>query len=247
MTDPVAALQHLGLSKYEAEVLVALCRVESATAREVADLTDVPRSQVYGAAEDLADRGLVDVQHGSPRRYRAVSLEDAREQLRRDFEREHERAFDALESLEPAHPEGEERQEEIWTITSESAIDDRVVSFLREAETSVRYGSQPTLYDDAIVDALVETAATATVTVVTNDADVKATFADTPVESTTLPEGLDRGDPPDGRFLVIDDRTVLLSVIDPDGRESAFWSSDTDFAETLVHLLDGHFGDVVDL
>jgi sugar-specific transcriptional regulator TrmB len=61
----------------------------------------VPRSQVYGAADDLEDRGLLDVQQTTPKRYRAVSLEGAREQLRREFEREQEQGFDALAKIEP--------------------------------------------------------------------------------------------------------------------------------------------------
>jgi len=247
MTDPTAALQRLGLSTYEASVFVALQRVDSATASDVADLADVPRSQVYGAAEDLADRGLVDVQHGSPKRYRAVSLSAAREQLRRDFEREHERAFEALEELEASGPGAEERQEEIWTVAGRGTIDARVGGFLADATENVSYGAKPELYDEPVVDALVETADRVPTTVVGVDAAALGRFADTPVETVELPAAFDREGWPNGRFLVIDGRTVLLSVVGPDGEESAFWSSDTDFADVLVNLVDGYFGPNVSL
>ena len=49
------SLQQLGLSQYEAEVFVALVKLGTGTAREVTQITDVPRSQVYGAAEALDD------------------------------------------------------------------------------------------------------------------------------------------------------------------------------------------------
>lgn len=242
MTDPTAALQRLGLAKYEAAVFVALQRVDSATASDVAELADVPRSQVYGAAEDLAERGLVDVQHGSPKRYRAVSLSAARDQLRRDFEREHERAFEALEELEAGGPAHEKRQEEIWTIAGRATIDARVCGFLADASTDVSYGAKPELFDEQVVDALVETADRVPTTVVGVDAAVLERFVDTSVEAVELPAAFDREGWPNGRFLVVDDRTVLLSVIGPDGEESAFWSSDTDFADVLIHLMDGYFG-----
>jgi len=89
----------------------------------------VPRSQVYGAADDLEDRGLLDVQQTTPKRYRAVSLEGAREQLRREFEREQEQAFDALAEIEPDFADGDEPQETIWTVRGREGIDARIESF----------------------------------------------------------------------------------------------------------------------
>jgi len=245
--EPTAALQRLGLSKYEAEVFVALQRIDSGTASDVATVADVPRSQVYGAADDLETKGLIDVQHGSPKRYRAVSLAEAREQLRRDFEREHERAFDSLEELETRFPEREERQEEIWTVTGTSNIDARIEAFVADAEASVRLGTPPSLVTDGVRSKLVDLAAVGSVTVVSAEPGIDSTFQDTAVETIVLPESYERDGSPTGRFLVVDERTVLLSVIGPDGEESAFWSEDTDFAGMLVQLLEGYFGQFVDL
>lgn len=247
MSDPAEALQRLGLSKYEAEVFVGLRQLGAATARDVADVADVPRSQVYGAAEDLAERGLVDVQHASPKRYRAVSLDAAREQLRRDFEREHERAFDALADLETRLADGEERQEELWTISGRETVTARVASLVEEAEAWVVYGGDEALFAEAVIDALTAGADDCEVTAVSVDEAVADLFGDDPVEVVVLPESFQREGWPNGRFLVVDDSTVLLSVVGPDGEESAFWSSDTDFAAGLIRLVDGYFGRQLDL
>jgi len=48
--DAVDALKSLGLTTYEARTFVALQKLGAGTASEVADIADVPRSQVYGAA-----------------------------------------------------------------------------------------------------------------------------------------------------------------------------------------------------
>ncbi|HET7324565.1 MAG TPA: helix-turn-helix domain-containing protein, partial [Halococcus sp.] len=56
--DAIAALKRLGLSSYEAQVFVALQRISRGSARDIDRVTDVPRSQVYGAAEQLEERGL---------------------------------------------------------------------------------------------------------------------------------------------------------------------------------------------
>jgi len=247
MTDPTAALQRLGLSKYEAETFVALQQIDSGTASDVAELADVPRSQVYGAAEDLEHRGLLDVQHASPKRYRAVSLEEAREQLRRKFEREQEQAFDALADLERDFAGGDERQEAIWTVRGQEAIDARVESFLDDAKSSVSFGSEPALLDEHTVAALRDAAERADVTAVSANQSVLETFEGTGVEIVDLPEEFGQNGDASGRLLVVDDRTVLLSFVRPNGDETAFWSSETDFAEWLVRMIDTYFGSYAEI
>ena len=93
----IAALGELGLSTYAARTFVGLQKLGVATASEVADVTDVPRSQVYGATEELESVGLVDTHQSSPRRYRAVDVETARDLL---YQRLQSRADDALDHLE---------------------------------------------------------------------------------------------------------------------------------------------------
>ncbi len=55
-SDAIEALEELGLSNYEAKVFVALQRLGTGTARDIHQATDVPRSQVYGAAESLQEQ-----------------------------------------------------------------------------------------------------------------------------------------------------------------------------------------------
>jgi HTH-type transcriptional regulator, sugar sensing transcriptional regulator len=92
--DAIDALESLGLSNYEAKVFVALQKLGTGTARDIHGVTDVPRSQVYGAAENLQQRGLVEVQQSKPLQYRPVSLNAAKSHLRDRFERRQERTFD---------------------------------------------------------------------------------------------------------------------------------------------------------
>ncbi|PSP27801.1 hypothetical protein BRC65_04050 [Halobacteriales archaeon QH_2_65_14] len=55
-SEAVDGLKRLGLTTYEARVFLGLQKLGSGTANEVSDVVDVPRSQVYGAAEDLETR-----------------------------------------------------------------------------------------------------------------------------------------------------------------------------------------------
>jgi sugar-specific transcriptional regulator TrmB len=62
----VELLQQLGLKEYEARCFVGLTRVPSGTAKQLGEITDVPRTRVYDAVRVLEAQGLVEVQHSSP-------------------------------------------------------------------------------------------------------------------------------------------------------------------------------------
>ena len=103
--EAVEALQELGLSSYEAQVFVALQQLGTGTAQDVSQISDVPRSQVYGAADDLATRGLLEVVESAPKAFRPVSLSAARKHLETRIERQQQRAFENLEAIERDHTE----------------------------------------------------------------------------------------------------------------------------------------------
>ena len=73
-TDPVdeprsAAIEQLerfGLSTYAARTFVALVMLGTGTAKDVSRVSEVPRTRVYDAIEELQGVGLVDVQQASP-------------------------------------------------------------------------------------------------------------------------------------------------------------------------------------
>ena len=50
-------LQELGLREYEARCFVGLSRLPTGTAREISEVTEVPRTRVYEATRVLAAEG----------------------------------------------------------------------------------------------------------------------------------------------------------------------------------------------
>ena len=86
-----ASLRALGLSGYAAGAFATLARLSHATAGDLISRTGIPDSKIYYALEELADRGLVAVQPGKPKTYRAVPPKDAASHLRRLLEARHER------------------------------------------------------------------------------------------------------------------------------------------------------------
>ena len=236
--EAASALEDLGLSNYEARVFVALQKLGTGSAREIHEEAGVPRSQVYGTAESLEDRGLVEVQRSNPITYRPVGLAEARQRLEARIERTQEQAFDHLESIRDQQAPESEAREDIWTIAGSAAITTRLLSLIPEARELLVFGVQsPDLLSDDVVDALVQQAEGG-VTVLALSSDEKA-------RNQLSEAGLQTFEPPPeqadndqaGRLLLVDDHTVLVSVLGAE--ETAIWSSGTSFASVLIPLIQG--------
>ena len=103
--EAISVLQQLGLKEYEAKCFVGLSRLTAGTAKQLSEITDVPRTRIYDAIRVLEAQGLVEIQHTSPKQFRAVPLEEAVETLRdqyRDRVDRLERLLDGVEDVEPA-------------------------------------------------------------------------------------------------------------------------------------------------
>lgn len=237
----IDALGQLGLSKYEAAVFIALQQLETGTASEVDRITDVPRSQVYGAAERLSELGLIDVQQSNPIQYRAIGLETARRRLRKRLEEEERRAFDYLTAVEGEHAATNETQVGVWTVTGTATIDDRIADLANRADDRILFGTpEKALVSDVVIETFTAVAEDIQVTVISEDPTVCEQFAGSPVKThlvtdQTMIEGQR------GRVLAIDSETVLLSTLGGSARserEAAIWSDGTSVAAIFIGLLD---------
>lgn len=238
-TEAIDAFERLGLTSYEAKVFIALHRLGSGTARDVASVTDVPRSQVYSVAESLEDRGLLEVQQSSPIRYRPVSIDEAEETLRDRFEQERDRAFEFVDSVKQESTT-EETQEDIWTVRSRDRVDDRVVDLLSQADEEIIFGTRlMELVTPDIERTLEERAADGVEVVVISKSDaVRERLGALEGVTTDVPPAHRGDDRRSGRIVIGDGDSLLLSVVDNDGSETAIWSSGSLFASVLIQLIE---------
>ncbi len=240
--EAVEALERLGLSNYEAKVFIALQTLGDGTAREVYRLAEIPRSQVYGAAEALEEQGLVEIQQSSPMRYRPVSIEEAKAILNERFEREQDRAFDYLERARERYDPGGEQREDVWSLQGREHVDARVEQLVNDAEATVLFGaSDVALVPDRIRDALVERRQGGlSVKVISESSEVHELFEGGEIETYYPPEQDQSRH--GGRLLVVDGDAVLLSVLaengaEREGEEAAIWSEGTGLATVLATIL----------
>jgi sugar-specific transcriptional regulator TrmB len=237
--DAVDALNSLGLTTYEARVFVALQKLGAGTASGVAEIAEVPRSQVYGAAEDLEERGLVDVEQSNPTRYRPVGVEEARDRLYRQLRSESDSAFEYLEGVRSEYDTEDEESEAIWTVRGSTNVASRAAQLIASAEENVVYGTEyvqrvgPSVRS-ALADAV---DAGVSVTVISENDEVLAVAREVGARAVAVGH---QPTPDMGadRVVMADDDAVLVSVRGDDGAsETAFWSRDTAFASMLSTLL----------
>jgi len=208
----ITQLEELGLSAYAARTFVALTGLGSATAREVSQVSEVPRSRVYDAVDELHERGLVDVQESSPKRFWAISPETASRSFQHDFQHRTDVLQTALTELEPIEPRNEQRG--VWTVDGQPAVTERILGFFADAEEEIVYMTVEDLLTDELIEEL-GAAARRGVSVKLGgvSADVQERIQDE-IPGATMFESLwVWSDTSAGRLMMVDSRKTLVSAL----------------------------------
>lgn len=207
----VRNLHALGLSEYAARTLVALTRIGGGSAREVSDTSSVPRTRVYDAVDELADRGFVRVQESHPKAFVPVSPQ----RIRRAFYREYiyrqvvaEFGLRAIGSSD-GEPGGRDMSLEAGTET----VNRRFLAEITEAEQRVTYVSVGGVPSDDVLSAL-EDATDRDVSVrvvLVGERDAGVSDA---IPAATVLTVQNTATPPNdrSRFLLVDDSVALLGT-----------------------------------
>ncbi len=126
----IEGLRKLGLTEYEAKAYATLVGMGEATAREVHELSGVPRTRIYDILRDLGCKGFVESVQGSPTYYRAVEPDRVMERLRDELVASIDRSTSELLNLNlEAHGSSP-----VWCVRSEWGINNRIRDFLCRVE-----------------------------------------------------------------------------------------------------------------
>jgi len=225
LDEAAEILQQLGLKEYEAKCFVGLSRLSTGTAKQLSEITDVPRTRVYDAIRLLEAQGLVEIQHSSPQRFRAVPLAEATETLRDQYEDRVERLTAALSEVEQIDPTQEEPVQEVWTMSGTTAIANRSNQLITKAtdEVVLVLGDE-SLLTDGLVESLNNMADGVSLLIGAVTEPLQELIQDAVPRATTFLSGLDwlhadeapATDLAIGRLLLVDRSSIPVSTITPD-------------------------------
>lgn len=115
--EALAALAQLGFGQYEARAYCALLARSPMNGHEVAKASGVPPSKIYETLGRLAEKGAVLVERSEPVTYAASAYEAVLEAARRKFQRAHDAAAAAFQTL-PAMADGAQ----VWSLRDRDAV-----------------------------------------------------------------------------------------------------------------------------
>ncbi|MCD1294560.1 hypothetical protein CUJ83_06035 [Methanocella sp. CWC-04] len=132
----VDSFKRLGLTEYEARAYMALNRIKAGTVSDIHVASGIPRSAIYGALTKLEEKGLIEVEHGKPMRYRSIIPSKAMNKIKSAIDDERDKV---LNYLEEAHARGEndEASEAVWTIRGVKNLYNKLSDTLCDAEKDI--------------------------------------------------------------------------------------------------------------
>lgn len=215
-------LEGLGLSSYAARTFAGLVALGTGTAKEISDISEVPRTRVYDAADELAQRGLVTIEPSTPRRFHAVSIERAATILSAEYTDRIDKLLTDLASIEGADPPIQ--RADLWKLTDQSAIGDRLELLLDEADESLFFATARSSLDDAVIERLVAAAERGVIVVVAGAPQRRAARLERAGVDIERDPPWDPATLPIETVLIADDQRSLLTL--DTAAPLAFWSVD---------------------
>lgn len=122
----ISNLEKLGLTENEAKTYAGLVSLNEATARQVHELTNVPRAKVYEILKTLSKKGYIEIRQGSPTYFQAVEPKQVIGKIKDEMLN---CAIDALAQLNELSYHIP-KYSPVWCIESEWGIRNRVLKLL---------------------------------------------------------------------------------------------------------------------
>lgn len=221
-SDAIAALKELDLSELEAQCYVHLLANSPATAYRIARDLGKTAPIIYKTFDMLEQQGLVLVDDGAKRLYRAVPATEVLARLERRFKKRQAQALSSLTQITPAA--GDNR---IYSLKTYEQVQNRIQAMLARAEQQVVIDGSQQMLNDLVLDLTAALARKVNV-VIKSDGPLEIKGAEVIVDSRSMATATNR----DRHWcnLVVDETEHLLSRFDGSGREvrQAVWS-DSDY------------------
>lgn len=225
----VEQLEAFGLNEYTARSFVALLSLGTATAKEISDVSGVPRTRVYDVMDTLQERGLVSVRHTEPREFWAVSGETASKNFERRLMKRVNLFREAVDAIDTSA--GPEEQRGVWTVSGREAITTRIVEFVESATDEIVFMTVEPLLTEEILDSLRAASERGVTIKLGAMADgTEGSIHEAVADFQSIDSLWQWEDTPAGRLLLVDEQQTLVSVLVPEADvpatrrgETAIW------------------------
>ena len=247
-TEVLDALKSIGLNLYERKIFVSLLAKGLATAAELSELANVPRSRTYDVLESLAEKGFVIIQPSKPIKYVALKPDEAFERTKQSLQKQHEimleridriRGSKILDELKHIHGEGISMLQPAdltGTLKGRHMINRQLRSLFRDAKKKINIITTEQGLNDLYSNhyRILKKSARrgAKIRIAAPMADNAAVKA-----FSEIAELKDLGSPP-GRFALVDDRHVIFALTDDkkvhETQDVAFWAESDHAAKDVI-------------
>ena len=135
MDENIKMLKGLGLTMYEAQAYVTLTSLISATATEISEKSEIPRSKIYDVLKKLYEKEYIDIEDGRPLTYNVKSPVEV---LTREKEKLNLKIDDTITTLTNVYENGMSQvQAPIWRIYGVEKIINQEVEIIKRSKASV--------------------------------------------------------------------------------------------------------------
>ena len=135
MDENIKMLKGLGLTMYEAQAYVTLTSLISATASEISEKSEIPRSKIYDVLKKLYEKEYIEIEDGRPLTYNVKSPVEV---LSREKEKLNNRMDDTITTLTNIYENGMSQvQAPIWRIYGVEKIISQEVEIIKRSKTSI--------------------------------------------------------------------------------------------------------------
>jgi len=249
--------QDYGLTEYEAKAYAALVELEEATAREVADVSRVPRTKIYGVIDDLHQKSLVEVIPERPKRFLPQPFHDYLDGYEDEFQERLQQVKEDKERFKDLNDDSDspsiQGAGKFRMLKGRKNVLNRMLEMVEEAEESVwmlgsafaplRLNYYSPLMHDKIEEGVV--ARVQCPVLATNRMDIKETMAYADVRHRDT-------DNTGSSILVVDGEEALITHYIPDdthlfkGEDVAMWTDDPAVVADQAELLANTWTDATD-
>lgn len=149
MNALIESLQKLGLTSYEAKLIIALTQYGSGTASDIHVFSGIPRSAVYGVISKLEDKGIIEVQNAKPMRYHIIPPDRVIGKLKSNFEADVDYSLKQLKKLYHTQ-EGNKGNDTVLNVSGIINVNDKILRMLDSASKEIVFASSYPLLNKVI-------------------------------------------------------------------------------------------------